>query len=78
MTLAVMTRASLGHTGRALAASRSTLAIYLLVTLGALLRVSAPFTSNVAEVTAFAGLAWSAAFGLFAIVYSPILIGKRP
>ena len=78
MTLAVMTRASLGHSGRALTARGGTIAIYLLVTLAALLRVAAPFTFNVAEFTALAGLAWSAAFGLFAILYAPILIGKRP
>ena len=77
MTLAVMTRASLGHSGRALTADRGTIAIYLLVTLAALLRVSAPFTFNVAEFTAFAGLAWSAAFGLFAVLYAPVLFGKK-
>ena len=78
MTLAVMTRASLGHTGRPLTAGVGISSIYLLVTLAAILRLAAPFTGEVAEVTAFAGLAWSAAFGLFAILYSPILIGKRP
>jgi len=78
MTLAVMTRASLGHTGRALSAGRGTIAIYVLVSLAALLRIAAPLTREVAEVTACAGLAWSAAFGLFAILYSPILIGKEP
>ena len=78
MTLAVMTRASLGHSGRPLTSGRGTIAIYLLVTLAALLRVAAPFTFNMAEFTAFAGLAWCAAFGLFAILYAPILIGKRP
>jgi uncharacterized protein involved in response to NO len=77
MTLAVMTRATLGHSGQPLAAGRGTIAIYLLVTLAALLRVAAPFTFNVAEFTASAGLAWSAAFGLFAILYSPILFGKK-
>jgi uncharacterized protein involved in response to NO len=77
MTLAVMTRASLGHSGHPLAAGRGTIAIYALVTLAALLRVAAPFTFNVAEFTAFAGLAWSAAFGLFAILYSPVLFRKK-
>src|SRR5262249_40855087 len=77
MTLAVMTRASLGHSGRALSANGGTIAIYVLVTVAALLRVAAPFTFNVAEFTAFAGLAWSAAFGLFAVLYSPVLFGKK-
>ena len=42
MTLAVMTRASLGHTGRPRHADRLTVTIYLLVNLGALLRIFAP------------------------------------
>ena len=77
MTLAVMTRASLGHTGRALAAGRGTLAIYILITLAAILRVVAPFTGELAEVTTFAGLAWSAAFALFAVTYAPLLLSTR-
>src|SRR3546814_16243067 len=42
MTLAVMTRATRGHTGRPLQADRATVLIYILVHLGALLRVIAP------------------------------------
>ena len=42
MTLAVMTRASLGHTGRPLVAGHGTTTIYVLVTLAALLRLLAP------------------------------------
>ena len=43
MILAVMTRATLGHTGRELKANAATILLYLLVTLGAALRVAAPF-----------------------------------
>jgi uncharacterized protein involved in response to NO len=42
MTLGVMTRASLGHTGHPLVAGRGTTTIYVLVTLAALLRLLAP------------------------------------
>src|SRR6185369_10759940 len=42
MTLAVMTRASLAHTGRTIVADRWTVAIYAFVTIGALFRVAAP------------------------------------
>src|SRR3546814_5832062 len=42
MTLAVMARATRGHTGRPLQADRATVLIYILVHLGALLRVIAP------------------------------------
>jgi uncharacterized protein involved in response to NO len=73
MTLAVMTRASLGHTGRVLTAGAGTVAIYILVSLAAVLRVSA----QTPTMTSLAGLAWSAAFALFAILYGPLLVGTR-
>lgn len=73
MTLAVMTRASLGHTGRALTAGAGTVAIYVLVSLAALLRVSA----QTPTMTSLAGLAWAAAFALFAILYGPLLVGTK-
>jgi len=78
MTLAVMTRASLGHCGRALHAGPGTSAIYLLVTLAAALRFAAPLLGGHAQLTtALAGCAWSAAFALFAILYAPLLIGRK-
>jgi uncharacterized protein involved in response to NO len=78
MTLAVMTRASLGHSGRPLAAGAGTVALYLLVTLAALLRIGAPFAAaHYALFTSLAGFAWSAAFAGFAFIYAPLLIGKR-
>ncbi len=78
MTLAVMTRASLGHTGRPIVADAAVVAIYVLVTLGALLRVAAPFAGGwyLAILSAGGGL-WSAAFLLFAIRYTPVLWGRR-
>jgi uncharacterized protein involved in response to NO len=71
MTLAVMTRASLGHTGRPLVAGHGTTTIYVLVTLAALLRLLAPLggTHYVLLLSA-AGVAWSGAFGLFALLYA--------
>ncbi len=78
MTLAVMTRASLGHAGRPLAAGPGTVAIYALVTLAALLRVLAPFAGvHYALALWLAGAAWSAAFGLFAILYGRVLARPR-
>jgi uncharacterized protein involved in response to NO len=78
MTLAVMTRASLGHTGRPLHAGTGTIAIYLLVTLAAASRfVASLLGENALLATALAGCAWSAAFTLFAILYAPILLGKK-
>ncbi|MBB5518461.1 NnrS family protein [Amphiplicatus metriothermophilus] len=79
MTLAVMTRATRGHTGRPLVADGWTVLIYALVNLGAALRVAAPFlpVEYALAVGASSGL-WSAAFLLFAIVYGRYLIAPRP
>ncbi len=78
MTLAVMTRASLGHTGRPLSAGPGTKAIYLLITIAAMLRVLSPLAGEQAVVAlVLAGAAWSAAFGLFAILYGGPLARSR-
>jgi uncharacterized protein involved in response to NO len=75
MTLAVMTRASLGHTGHARHAGPVTISIYILVTLGALLRVFGPATSLSSNlVFILAGIGWSGAYLLFALVYGPMLL----
>ena len=77
MTLAVMTRASLGHTGRPKHAGPATVAIYLLVTLGAVLRISVPTpdapTTSTDLVLGLAALSWSGAYILFAFLYGPAL-----
>jgi len=78
MTLAVMTRASLGHSGRPLTADGATRAIYVLITIAALLRLVAPlFDAQAVLVTSLAGLAWMAAFATFAIHYGRLLL-RRP
>lgn len=78
MTLAVMTRASLGHTGYALTAGPATTAIYLAILSAALLRVVAPFTPEWHHALLNAsGVAWTLAFVLFALAYGPILAVAR-
>lgn len=78
MTLADMTRASLGHTGRKVVADRSVVAMYVLVSAGAALRVAAPFAGGwYPHGLACGGALWSAAFLLFAVRYAPILWGQR-
>lgn len=75
MTLAVMTRASLGHTGRPIVAGPATLAIYGLVTAGALARVAAPFLDiDYLVAVGLGGLLWCSAFGLFVLAYGPMLL----
>jgi uncharacterized protein involved in response to NO len=79
MIMAVMSRASLGHTGRRLVASRPIVAAYLLVTLAAVVRVVGPLLTSqyYAAVLGGAGVAWVAAFTLFVLVYAPILTTPR-
>ncbi len=78
MTLAVMTRASLGHTGRPLVAGRVTITIYLLITIAAVLRLIAPIDSaHYILLLAVAGGAWSGAFLLFVFFYGRALAQPR-
>ncbi|WP_337181052.1 NnrS family protein [Shinella sp.] len=78
MMLAVMTRASLGHTGRPLAASRLTVAAYVALVLCALVRPFGEVLPDASErIYAAAGLLWIVAFGLFCLEYAPILARKR-
>jgi uncharacterized protein involved in response to NO len=79
MTLAVMTRASLGHTGRPLAATPAISAIYVLVNIGAAIRTAAPFFPDFyATLLASAAAFWSGALLLFVVVYAPLLLRPRP
>jgi len=78
MILAVMTRATLGHTGRELRANAATIFLYLLVTLGAALRIAAPFgLFDYQDGIEFAGLAWAGAFLIFLLTYGPMLFRPR-
>ena len=77
MTLAVMTRASLGHSGRALAADRATTLAYLLVPAAAAVRVAAPLAGWHVLAYQVSGALWIAGFGLFAIAYFPVLVLPR-
>ena len=78
MTLAVMTRASLGHTGNALRASPMTQTIYAAVVLAALARICASlepgWSDALLHVTAFA---WCIAFFGFALSFGPMLVGRQ-
>ena len=71
MTLAVMTRATLGHTGQPLLADRATLAIYLSLFGAVAARLGAELLPMLTHVS---GLLWLFAFGGFALVYGPLLL----
>jgi uncharacterized protein involved in response to NO len=74
-TLAVMSRASLGHTGQQLSAGGGTQAVYLLALSSALLRMFAGFDGSMVAMEA-AGIAWAAAFGGFVLLYGPLLVRR--
>jgi uncharacterized protein involved in response to NO len=78
MILAVMTRATLGHTGRELKANAPTVVLYLLVTAGAITRVAASLgLGNYTIAVDVAGSLWAAALILFLIAYGPMLWRPR-
>src|SRR5512144_436475 len=78
MTLAVMTRATRGHTGRELRADAGTTIIYMLVTISAAARIAASAWDAGYNVLIWtAGAAWIAAFGGFLALYGPMLLRPR-
>lgn len=75
MTLAVMTRATLGHTGQKLTASGSTQAIYVAAIVAALARICAVIEPvHSVPLLHLAVFGWAAAFVGFAISFGPVLI----
>ena len=78
MTIAVMTRASLGHTGQALSASIGTQVVYASVVISALARVCAALDPAYSiPLLIIAGVAWASAFLGFALAYAPLLCSNR-
>jgi uncharacterized protein involved in response to NO len=77
MTLAVMTRAGLGHSGMPLTADRRISAIYLLAITAALSRIGAGFLPEASWLTHVAALSWILAFLLFTAVYGPLFVKPR-
>jgi uncharacterized protein involved in response to NO len=76
MTLAVMSRASLGHTGQLLTASAATQGIYIAIVVAALARICAVVEpAHSVPFLYVAAFAWAAAYLGFAACYGPKLIG---
>ncbi len=76
MTLAVMTRATLGHGGRELTAGPGTAAVYLLVVVSVLARLAGDVLAEHATVLwTLAGLLWCCGFAGFVLLYGRLLIG---
>ena len=77
MTLAVMTRASLGHTGQALVASRSTQFIYAAIVGAAAARVLSAFDVWQDMTLSISATCWVLAFAAFALNFGPRLMQPR-
>ena len=79
LTLGMMARVSLGHTGRLLEPAPLMTLAFIEIGLAALLRVAVPLffpASHAAAMTA-SGLLWIVGFGLFAVLYAPVLLRPR-
>lgn len=79
LTLGMMARVSLGHTGRAMMSARAVNWAFFLINLAALFRVGAPllFPEGYLSWVVAASLLWTTAFLLFLVIYLPILIRPR-
>lgn len=78
MTLAVMTRASFGHTGQPLTATRPVTLIFVAIAIAAVARIAVAFGLWRDPMLHISATAWVAAFGGFAVVYWPLLMRARP
>ena len=79
LTLGMMTRTARGHTGLPLVADGYELTAFLLIQLAAIVRVVGGMMSPGSYLTSIqlSGLLWSAAFGLYAVRYWPVLTRPR-
>jgi uncharacterized protein involved in response to NO len=77
MTLAVMTRASLGHTGRPLTATPRIQFIYVAAFVAAFARIIAAFDVLREPMLHLSASTWVLAFGGFVVVFAPLLSSRR-
>ena len=77
MTLAVMTRATLGHTGRELAADTATCLIFAAILLAGPVRLAAVFLPGLTALLHLAATLWIAAFLGYAVRYGGMLARPR-
>lgn len=79
LILGMMSRVSLGHTGRMLSVGRPVTVAYAMLAAAALARVGGPIVvpNWYGWVLVVAGALWTAAFGIFVAVYFPVLVSPR-
>lgn len=79
MTLAVMTRATLGHSGRELHAGPATASLYVLLICAVAMRLAAGIWPELSMTLHWLSvICWVLAFGGFVVVYGPMLVSRRP
>jgi len=79
LILAMISRVSLGHTGRPLSPPKAMTAAYVLITLAALVRSLAPWAlpEKTLLFIDISGTFWLLAFGIFVLAYAPMLMNAR-
>ncbi|MCO5141599.1 MAG: NnrS family protein [Oligoflexia bacterium] len=79
MIYGMITRVTLGHTGRKIQASNFTILGYVLISLAALIRVFLPLLlpNKYVSIVIVSGVLWFLAFGIFLFVYGPFLWSQR-
>ncbi|WIJ26989.1 NnrS family protein [Devosia sp. RR2S18] len=78
MTLAIMSRATRGHTGMPLTAPITTGISYVLLLTGAVLRpLATVFPDQYSNLVSASGLCWILAFMLYVAEYAPVLLTRR-
>lgn len=79
LTLGMMARVSLGHTGRLLAAPAPLAAVFVAINIAALVRVAGPVLvpTRYFEVLVAATAFWSVAFAVFLVIYGRVLTAPR-
>ncbi len=79
LMMAMMTRSSLGHSGRALAAGKAEVAAFLLLQMAAVVRLLGTSVAgkHYFELLVASGTLWAVAFAVFLLRYAPILVRPR-
>lgn len=79
LTLGMMARVALGHTGRTLAVPRSMVCCFLAINLSAAVRALLPWLVPSWQLQSLwiAGTLWTLAFVLFVVCYAPVLTSPR-
>lgn len=79
MCIGMMTRVTMGHTGRDIVANSATVMAFMFIQLAVVFRVILPvLLPSQALWIPFSGTLWAGSFILYLVVYSPMLLSPRP